>query len=191
VSDITLLLEEVVAGEHAATDKLLPMVYQELKRLADSMMRGERVDHTLQSTALVNEAYLRLVKQDRPEGWQGRAHFFSVAAEAMRRILVEHARRKLGKQRGGDRKRVGLDASFADQIAAATNDPSLILEVDDALQSIATQDAETVELIKLRYFCGLSMAEAAETCGIPLSSAYAKWHYAKARLLQLLGESES
>lgn len=191
MEDVTLLLDKISSGKEEATNELLPLIYKELKRLADSLMRKERSDHTLQGTALVNEAYLRLVHQDRPEGWDGRGHFFSAAAEAMRRILVEHARRKLGKQRGGDRKRLELDAAVSDQFAAATEDPQLVLEVDEALKELAKQDPETVELIKLRYFCGLSMADAAQACGIPSSSAYAKWNYAKARLLQLLGDSEA
>lgn len=188
MTDVTSLLEKISAGEDPAADRLFPLIHRELKNLAESMMRRERVDHTLQATALVNEAYLRLVKQDRPEGWDGKAHFFSVAAEAMRRILVEHARRKLGPQRGGDRKRVKLDTALEDLVHSAAESPALVLDVSDALDRLAEEDPETVELIKLRYFCGLSMADASKACGIPNSTAYAKWQYARARLIQLLDE---
>lgn len=186
MTDITLLLEKIQEGEQQATDELLPLVYAELQKLAESKMRNERADHTLQSTALVNEAYIRLVQNAGESGWDGKSHFLSAAAEAMRRILVEHARRKLGKQRGGDRKRLRLDDVEQTPFATATNDPSLVLDIQDAIEQLVGEDTESVELIKLRYFCGLSMEEAAKTCEIPVSSAYAKWQYAKARLIQLL-----
>lgn len=190
-NDITEILEQVAFGEPDATEQLLPIVYGELRSMAEAMMRRERDGHTLQTTALVHEAYLRLVQQDRPRGWDGRGHFFSAAAEAMRRILVEHARRKLGKQRGGHFNRIEAGAlNDVGQMDYAKT-PEFVLEIDDAIGKLADLDPSAAELVKLKFFAGLSVVEAAETLGISKTTAYGHWTYAKAQLATLLGESSN
>lgn len=129
MSDVTKLLSRIESGDPFATEELLPLVYDQLRKLARVRMASERVDHTLQTTALVHEAYVRLVGDNKSQRWENRGHFFAAAAEAMRRILVEHARRKLGKQRGGDRDRVQLN----DQLAKEVQSPEVILQVSEAL----------------------------------------------------------
>ncbi len=182
MSEVTHILQRVSNGDKLASQELLPIIYDELRKLARSKMSHERADHTLQTTALVHEAYLRLVDQPLPQRWDGAGHFYSAAAEAMRRILVEYARRKLGKQRGGDRRREELHDVFE----AKVEKPELTLQVSEAIDQLANEDAQAAELVKLHCFGGLSINEAAKILDIPTSSAYSHWSYAKAKIGQLL-----
>ena len=177
MSDVTRLLNAIDQGDRRATEELLPLVYEELRRLARSQMAQERAEHTLQATALVHEAYLRLVG-DAGARWDSRAHFFAVAAEAMRRILVENARRKSRQKHGGAFQRVELNEL---DVATATSDDRL-LAIDEALQRLALEDPQATELVKLRFFAGFSITEAAELIGISRTNAYAQWNYARAWL---------
>ena len=165
------------AGDSSALVQLLPIVHDELRRLAGRMMRRERGGHTLQTTALVNEAYMRLVDGDEAKRWDSRGHFFAAAAEAMRRILVESARRKSRIRHGGGLVRVELE----DADLAVVPD-SQVLEIDEALEALAKDDPQAAELVKLRFFAGFSLAEAAQLVGLSRSSAYAHWAYARAWL---------
>ncbi len=160
----------------------MPLVYAELRALAAQKLAQEKVGQTLQATALVHEAYLRLVGKDQATYWNSRAHFFGAAAEAMRRILVDQARRKQADKRGGRSRRVPLDA--ADVGLAAPADA--LLDIDDALSRLAAEDAQAARLIQLRYFGGLSIEDAAEVVGIARSTAYEHWSYARVRLKTLL-----
>ncbi len=182
MNDVTQILNQIESGDAAASEQLLPFVYDELRKLARARMTNERTDHTLQTTALVHEAYIRLVDDDKEKKWQSRGHFFSAAAEAMRRILVEHARRKLGKQRGGDRHRVEMNDGFEKGV----QDPELVLQVSEALDRLALADSQSAELVKLHCFAGFSIPEAAQSLGIASSTAYAHWTYAKAMMGRLL-----
>ena len=182
MTDVTQILSAIESGDPLASDKLLPIVYDQLRSLARARMSNERVDHTLQTTALVHEAYLRLVGNQMDQRWENRGHFFAAAAEAMRRILVEHARRKLGKQRGGDRTRVEL----SDELAKRVQSPEIVLQVSEALERLAEHDAKAAELVKLHCFAGFSIVEAAEILGVANSTAYAHWAYAKALMGRLL-----
>ena len=182
--DVTQLLAEIETGRESASEELLPLVYDELRKLAKVRMANERIDHTLQTTALVHEAYIRLVDNSRAQQWQSRCHFFSAAAEAMRRILVEHARQKLGKQRGGDRERIELHDGFEKEV----HNPELVLEVSEALELLARSDSQAAELVKLHCFAGFSIPDAAAVLGIPISSAYVDWTYAKAMMGRLLSD---
>lgn len=187
--DVTQILDDLVLGDTNATERLFPIVYEELWSMAQAMMRQERGSHTLQTTALVHEAYLRLVKQDQPDGWGGRGHFFSAAAESMRRILVDYARSKLRKKRGGDL--IKEDEQVLDDVAnnEEWQSPELILEVHEAIDILAQKDPRAAELIKLRFFAGISLVEAANLLGISKSVAYTDWAYGKAILAQLLEDS--
>ena len=160
-TEVTELLVAWSKGDKAALDRLIPLVYQELKRIARYHMRRERAGHTLQTSALANEAYMRLIDYDRMS-WQGRAHFFAVAAQAMRRILVDHARKRNFAKRGAGPLKVSLDeaASLADEKAAD------MVALDDALKSLATIDPRKSEVVELRYFGGLSIGETAEVLGV-------------------------
>ena len=182
--DVTQILSDIESGREAASEELLPLVYDELRKLAKVRMANERIDHTLQTTALVHEAYIRLVDNSRAQQWQSRGHFFTAAAEAMRRILVDHARQKLGKQRGGDRERVELHDGFEKVV----QNPELVLQVSEALERLAQSDSQAAELVKLHCFAGFSIPEAATVLGIPTSSAYADWTYAKAMMGRLLSD---
>ena len=183
MSDVTQILAEIESGREAAAEELLPLVYDELRKLAKARMANERIDHTLQTTALVHEAYIRLVDNNRAQKWDSRGHFFTAAAEAMRRILVEHARQKIGKQRGGDRKRMELHDGFEKVV----QNPELVLQVSEALERLAQTDPQAAELVKLHCFAGFSIPEAAKVLGIASSSAYMNWSYAKAMIGRLLG----
>ncbi len=184
MSDVTRILSRMESGDRKAADELLPLVYAELRKLAAAKMAQEKPDHTLQATALVHEAYLRLVDVESGKRWESRGHFFGAAAEAMRRILVERARRRLGKQRGGDRKRV----SFSDEAGINEEDPALVLDVHDALERLSQHDGQMAELVKLHCFGGLSVTEAADVLGISKSSAYTYWTYAKALMGRMLSQ---
>jgi RNA polymerase sigma factor (TIGR02999 family) len=187
MSEVTRILSAIEEGDRHATEQLLPLVYDELRKLAAHKLAQERPDHTLQATALVHEAYIRLVDVARPEHWDGRRHFFAAAAEAMRRILIENARRKKQSKRGGTLKRVDLKES--DLIDKAS--PEAFLMIDDALDKLAREDEEAAQLVKLRYFAGFSIEDAAEMLGISRSTAYEHWAYARARLrLELQGSQK-
>jgi RNA polymerase sigma factor (TIGR02999 family) len=177
VNDVTHILDRVQQGDEQAADQLLPLVYQELRQLAAHRMTHEPPGHTLQPTALVHEAWLRLVK-DNQRTWQNRAHFFGAAAEAMRRILVERARRKRAQRHGGGQRRVDIDEI---EIATAGEDDQL-LAIHDALDKFAAQDHAKAELVKLRYFVGMTIAETAQCLGISEPTAKRYWVYARAWL---------
>ncbi len=185
MSDATRLITAINQGDPDAAAELLPLVYQELRRLARAQMGHERAEHTLQATALVHEAYLRLVEAA-PKRWDGRRHFFAAAAEAMRRILVEHARRKNSLKRGGERGRVELDDELP-AIASPCDDIDDLLTLNDALDRLAQEDPALAELVKLSFFAGLSVDEAAETLGISRATAYRRWAFARAWLHDALG----
>jgi RNA polymerase sigma factor (TIGR02999 family) len=178
MSDVTRLLDAIGQGDRQASAELLPLVYDELRRLAAEKMAHERPGQTLQATALVHEAYLRLVDVARRPQWDGRGHFFAAAAEAMRRILVENARRKGRLKHGGELNRVELGES---DLAATTPDDRL-LAIDEALDRLSADDPQAAELVKLRFFAGFSLTEAAEILGMSRTSAYEQWAYARAWL---------
>ena len=182
MNEVTRILDALEQGDpHAAAD-LLPFVYDELRRLAAAQMAREKPGQTLNATALVHEAYLRLVGPADEKRWQNRGHFFAAAAEAMRRILVENARRKTRQKRGGGRVRVDLDA---DEPAAPSLEDDL-LHLDEAPTRLTQADSTAAELVKLRYFAGLSIPQAAETLGIGARSADRLWAYARAWLRDAL-----
>jgi RNA polymerase sigma factor (TIGR02999 family) len=186
MNEVTRLLTAVEQGEDQAASQLLPLVYDELRRLAAQKLAHENPGQTLSATALVHEAYLRLVGGDEEPHWGSRGHFFAAAAEAMRRILVEHARRKASRKRGGDRARADLDVG---QLAA----PELredLLALDEALDQLAAADPEAARLVQLRYFAGLTLAEAAQVLGISARTADRLWAYARAWLHQVLEGGE-
>ena len=183
MSDVTQLLDAAAAGDPKAAADLLPLVYDELRQLAAARMASEAPDHTLQPTALVHEAYLRLVGTNADQPWNGRGHFFAAAAEAMRRILVDNARRKQAEKRGGRSGRVPLD----DADVGFTSSADELLDIDQALTQLAAEDPRAARLIQLRYFGGLSLEDAAEAVGISRSTAYEHWSYARVRLRILLG----
>lgn len=178
MNEITQILEAFDGGDPAAAERLLPLVYSELKRLAAAKMRHERPDHTLQATALVHEAYLRLVDAEQVQRWESRGHFFSAAAEAMRRILIESARRRSSLKRGGDRQRLlERDGELALPVAS---DPDLLLDIDAGLSRLAEEDPLAAELLKLRLFAGLSVTEAGKLLGMSRTTAYQNWQYIRA-----------
>lgn len=181
--DITRLLEAATDGDPQAASDLLPLVYDELRRLAAHRLAGERQEHTLQPTALVHEAWLRVAGGDE-RAWQGRQHFFAAAAEAMRRILVDRARCRLAAKRGAGAQRV--DVSEVD-LPAPTADDDGLLRVSEALEKLARVDPRKAELVKLRYFAGLPFAEAAAALGIAVPTAKQWWAYARAWLTVELG----
>ncbi len=179
MTPVTQLLDAAAGGDPRAAADLLPLVYDELRKLAAARMAGERPDHTLDATALVHEAYLRLVGG---QDFNSRGHFFAACAEAMRRILVENARRKAASKRGGQGQRVPLEAA---DVGRMPQDDEL-LAIDEALTRLVTEDPAAARLIQLRYFAGLSVEDAAEVAGISRSSAYEHWAYARVRLRGLL-----
>ncbi len=176
-SDVTRLLSALANGEPAAMDQLLPVIYDELKRLAAAQLRRERGEHTLGATALVHEAFLRLVDQ-RSVDWRGRSHFFGIAAQAMRRILVDHARRRTAHKRSRDQQ-ITLDDAAP---IAADADSDEILDVHEALERLAQLDERQARLVELRYFAGFTIDEAAELLGISTATAYRDWAFARAWL---------
>jgi len=176
--EVTRILSRIESGDPSAAEKLLPLVYDELRKLAAAILAHEKPGQTLQATALVHDAYLRLVDTDQSRHWNSRGHFFGAAAEAMRRILVDNAKRKLTAKRGGQVQRVGLDE---DQIVAPNRNIDLIA-LDEALNELAVHDSRKAELVKLRYFAGLTIREAADALQISESTADADWAYAKAWL---------
>ena len=178
MSEVTQILEAIERGDPHGAEKLLPLVYDELKKLAARRMAREAPGQTLQATALVHEAYLRLVGAEKAQRWDNKAHFFAAAAEAMRRILIENARRKSRTKRGGDHKRVDLDQVDAVSLSA----PDEFLLLDEALAKLEADDPQAAQLVRLRYFAGLTIEEAAEMAGLARSSAYEHWSYARAWL---------
>lgn len=185
MSDVTRMLAGIEAGDPQAAEQLLPLVYDELRKLAAARLAGEKSGQTLQATALVHEAYLRLVGSD--EAWRGRGHFFAAAAEAMRRILVENARKKGAGKRGGGGRRIPLD----DVDLAAPERSDELLDLDEALSALEKTDRTAAELVKLRYFAGLTLREAARSLDLAPRSADAVWAYARAWLLDRLKEPDS
>jgi RNA polymerase sigma factor (TIGR02999 family) len=194
MTDVTRILSQIESGDPSAAEQLLPLVYEELRKMAAAKLAHEKPGQTLQATDLVHEAYLRLVKRDtaspgrqpgeNEQHWNGRGHFFAAAAEAMRRILVDSAKRKKSAKRGGEFDRVALEA---DQIAAPSRGID-VLALDEALGQLAVHDSRKAELVKLRYFAGLTIRQAAEALDISESTADADWAYAKAWLRVRMSE---
>src|SRR5436189_3935881 len=182
MSDVTRILSQIEQGDPQAAEQLLPLVYDELRKLAAVKLAQEKPGQTLQATALVHEAYVRLVEGQREQHWNSRGHFFGAAAEAMRRILVDQARRKQADKRGGQGRRVPLDAADV----GFTSPADELLDIDEALTRLAAEDPQAARLIQLRYFAGLSIEDAAEVVGISRSTAYEHWSYARVRLKTLL-----
>jgi RNA polymerase sigma factor (TIGR02999 family) len=179
MSEVTRILDAAQEGDPTAAEQLLPLVYEELRRLAASKMANEAAGHTLQPTALVHEAWLRLVGNENQQ-WNGRAHFFGAAAEAMRRILVERGRRKRAARHGGGQVKLDLDEI---EIAAPAEDDEL-LAVNEALEKLAARDHKKADLVKLRYFVGLTTEETAGILGISIPTADRWWSYSRAWLFE-------
>jgi RNA polymerase sigma factor (TIGR02999 family) len=186
MSEATRLLRAMRDGDDRASSALLPLVYDELRRLARARMDQERPGHTLQPTALVHEAYLRLIDGEPQSSWDGRGHFFAAAAEAMRRILIEHARRKQALKFGGGRQRLEADDDNLPPIASPCEHIEDLLTLNDALDRLTREDPAKAELVKLVYFAGLSVEEAADALGIARTSAYRQWNFAKAWLFDAM-----
>jgi RNA polymerase sigma factor (TIGR02999 family) len=178
MSDMTRLLSAIEQGDAQAAEQLLPMMYDELRKLATQKLSQEKPGQTLQATALVHEAYIRLVDVDQSQHFDNRGHFFAAAAEAMRRILAENARRKNRLKRGGDLKRVELDNL---EFATTTSDDQL-LAIDEALENLTQEDPQAAMIVKLLFFAGLSISEAADMMGISRTTAYEQWSYARSWL---------
>ena len=190
MGDVTQILASIESGNSTAAEQLLPLVYDELRKLARSKLQHEQPGQTLQATALVHEAYLRLVGSreqetgDRDQTWDHRGHFFAAAAEAMRRILVESARRKSRLKRGGDMQREPID----EQAIEAPQIDADLLELDAALDKLASKDGRKAELVKLRYFAGLTIEQAAAALGISTTTADRDWTYARAWLFREMSQ---
>ena len=182
MNDVTRILSSIEQGNQQAAGQLLPLVYAELRRLATVMMAHEKPGQTLQATALVHEAYLRLVDQEHAQQWDNRRHFFATAAEAMRRILVERARSRGRLKRGGDRLRLEL----LDQAHSLTEDPDLLLSLDELLTRLGAEDADAARVAHLHLFGGLSVEEAGDVAGLSRPVAYRNWKYARAWLREAL-----
>jgi RNA polymerase sigma factor (TIGR02999 family) len=184
MSDVTRILNAIERGDAGATDRLLPLVYEELRLLAARKLSQESPGQTLQATALVHEAYLRLVGEQKQD-WAGRAHFFRAAAEAMRRILIDNARRKKSEKRGGSRQRVDIEQTPAESGQACL--PEDLIALDEALAKLSQADPAKAEVVKLRYFAGLTVEQTAEVLGISATTAKLHWAYARAWLLREIG----
>ena len=188
MNEVTKILQAAEGGEAAekVTEKLLPLVYNELRRLAAHQMAGQRPGQTLQATALVHEAYLRLVGQNDPgrQHWDGRGHFFAAAAKAMRRILIDRARQKQSLKRGGDQARTTWDESKVGDAAA----PDEILAVDEALTKLAKEDPDLAKIVNLRYFAGMTVPETAAALGVSPSTVDRQWACARAWLFREITE---
>ena len=184
MTDVTRILNAIAQGDAKATDRLLPLVYEELRLLAAQKLSRERPGQTLQATALVHEAYLRLVGAE-DQSWDNKGHFFKAAAEAMRRILIENARRKRTNKRGGDQRRISLSETML-----TGKDPAALEEIialDEAMEKLEKKDKLKADLIKLRFYAGLTIEQSAKSLGISLTSAKAHWAYARAWLLREVG----
>jgi RNA polymerase sigma factor (TIGR02999 family) len=186
MSEVTQLLSAIDQGDPKAADQLLPLVYDELRKLAAAKLVHEQPGQTLQATALVHEAYLRLVQGEAVPSWQSRGHFFASAAEAMRRILINRARDKRRLKRHGARKRLDLDRV---ELAVDTNDETLI-EIDEALARLEREDKVAADLVKLRFFAGLSLKQSAQSLGLSQRTGERQWAYARAWLYDHLRRSE-
>ena len=186
MSNVTQILSAIEAGDPRAAAMLLPLVYDELRKLAAARLAQEKPGQTLQPTALVHEAYLRLVGGEQPREWNGRGHFFAAAAEAMRRILVEAARRRSRDRHGGERRRADLDPDAVADTARSDD----LLALDEALDRLAIEKPEVAVVVKLRYFAGLTSEEAAAATGVSLRTADRHWAYAKAWLFEALRGAE-
>ena len=183
MSQVTQILHAIAQGDPAAADQLLPLVYDELRQLAAQKLTQEKPGQTLEATALVHEAYVRLVDTAAAPHWNSRGHFFAAAAEAMRRILIDNARRKQASRYGGGRQRVELaDVQLVGRVTAQE-----VLELDDALLTLAEQEPAAAELVKLRLFAGLSVEQAGKALGLPRTTAYRQWTYARAWLRARMG----
>lgn len=185
MSDVTRILLQIESGDPSAAEQLLPLVYNELRKLAAARLAQEKPGQTLQATALVHDAYIRLVGGDQPQNWDGRGHFFAAAAEAMRRILIESARRKQRERHGGGRKRLTLDDL---EIAVEDAGDDDLLALSEAIDRLAEANPRAAELVKLRYFAGLTGREAAGVLNISPRKADQVWAYARAWLLEHLNE---
>jgi RNA polymerase sigma factor (TIGR02999 family) len=183
--DITIVLQQIEQGDLKASERLLPLVYNELRSLAAARMAREAAGNTLQPTALVHEAWIRLGADQQPD-WKGRGHFFAAAAEAMRRILIDRARKRLAQRRGGGQAHIDLDEV---DVAAAPDDTA-VLRVNDALEKFALAEPDKAELVKLRYFGGLTLEEAARSLNINERTARRWWDYSRACLLKDLSDTE-
>lgn len=178
MSDVTQVLAAIGRGDRQASADLLPLLYDELRKLAAHKLAAESSGQTLQATALVHEAYLRLVSGEEAHTWDNRGHFFAAAAEAMRRILIENARRKLRIKHGGELERVDLDAD----LIAAPDDPGRLIELDAALGKLAAEDPIAAKVVNLHFFAGLSLEEVGTLLGMSRASAYRQWSYARSWL---------
>jgi RNA polymerase sigma-70 factor, ECF subfamily len=183
--DITLMLIELTDGNQDVVDQILPHIYGELRRLAGSYLRRERSDHTLQPTALVHEAYMKLVDQ-RQVKWQNRAHFFGIAAQVMRRILMDHARKHKAEKRGGEADKLPLEDEI---LVVSTNRSDQLLALDEALETLAKLDPQKAKIVELRYFGGLSIEETAEVIGVSVPTINRQWRTAKAWLYGQLSDN--
>jgi RNA polymerase sigma factor (TIGR02999 family) len=187
MSDVTRILSQIETGDPTAAEQLLPLIYDELRKLAAAKLGDEKPGQTLQATALVHEAYLRLVDVEKAQNWDSRGHFFAAAAEAMRRILVESARRKQRDKHGGQLQRVPLDELRIDRHLP----PDDLLALDEALTRLAADEPQVAELVKLHCFAGLAVEEAAQALGISARTAYRNWAYARAWLFRALDREGS
>lgn len=177
-SEVTRILSAIAEGSPGASDRLLPTVYEELRRLAARKLAGEKPGQTLQPTALVHEAYLRLLDTGSAQEWRSRGHFFCAAAEAMRRILIDRARRKQRPKHGGDRMRLDLEAAFP----ANEETPEALLAIDEALARLEVRHPEKAQLVKLRHYAGCSLLQAADIMGISPATAKRHWAFARAQI---------
>jgi RNA polymerase sigma factor (TIGR02999 family) len=180
MSDVTRILSKIESGDPQAAEELLPLVYDELRKLAAARLAQEKPGQTLQATALVHDAYIRLVDVEKAQQWNSRGHFFAAAAEAMRRILVENARRKKREKHGGQLQKVALENL---QIGV-DSPPDELLVLDETLEELGKSDPQVAELVKLHCFAGLSIEQAAEIIGISSRTAYRNWAFARARLFK-------
>ena len=185
MTEVTQILSQLGQGDTSAADALLPTVYDELRRLAGAKLANEKPGQTLQPTALVHEAYVKLVNREQGD-WQSRRHFYAAASEAMRHILIDNARRKLRQKRGGGESRSRVPT----ELIEAPNPTEELLALNEALEQLEVEDSQKAELVKLRYFAGLSMEEAAETLGISRTTAHRYWTYARAWLFRKLSAEQ-
>jgi RNA polymerase sigma factor (TIGR02999 family) len=189
MTNVSLILSQIDSGDPQAAERLLPLVYEELRKLAAQKMAHERPGQTLGATALVHEAYVRLVDVKKPQPWNGRGHFFAASAEAMRRILVENARRKASLKRGGEMRRQDLAEADLPAPDLSADRAADLLALDEALTLLAQTDEQAAKLVKLRYFAGLTSAETADALGISARTADRTWAYARSWLLKKLQSS--
>lgn len=179
MSEVTRIISRIESGDQSATEELLPLVYQELRQLAQAKLSQEQPGQTLQATALVHEAFIRLVDREDPQQWDNSRHFFAAAAESMRRILIERARHRAALKRGGDRERVEIELAEPAILPLACDD---LLGLEEALQKLERQHPRKAELVKLRFFAGLTTAQAAKTLEISSTTAENDWAYARSWL---------